>query len=201
LKRALLLLFVIAAAIPSQAYSGEWVKLPVRWLETYQGGSSGTSIQHRDTLFDVVAAGQTDTTWSFSLGNARPFLSRTATVTTNSDTAAVAWLIFSPDSAGVTAPTVSSITVEIDGRAGAYGGNSVNAAWSQIDSVVSAGLSTRGIVSVPIRAIGSLSNPALTTFQYNREYATLAYPELRARITAATGVMSACKVFLRYWKE
>lgn len=196
MKRTLLLISFLLFAAP--ALAGQWVQDPVRWLETYQGGLSGTSIITRDTLFDVVAGGQTDTTWNFNIRKAMPF-PRIYATTATADTMPIAWLVFQPDSAGVTAPTLSSITVEIDGRAGHYKGNSTHSGWAQIDSVVAAGLSTRGAVHVPIYAVGVLANPALTTNPYNRAYAILAFDELRARITAATGVMSACKVFLRYW--
>lgn len=192
-------LLALASSVPSSA--GEWVTKEIKWQLTYQGGASGTDITTRDTTFNVIAGGQTDTTGVFSIQGAVPFLSKTATVTTNSDTTVVAFLLFAPDSLGVTAPSVSSITVEIDGGIRGMRGNSLLSSFAQIDSVVAAGNSIRGVVSVPIRAIGSLSNPALTTFQYNREYGMLAWPDLRARITAATGVMSAARAYVRYWSE
>ena len=202
MKRALFTLFAVAVlVIPATVLAGQWKRDPLRWLETYQGGSSGTAIVSRDTLFDVIAGGQTDTLWAFSIKDARVFRPfQTATV---ADTFVIAWLVFSPDSAGVADPTVSSITVEIDGRAGGYGANTVTeGGWAQVDSIVAIGHSVRGSITVPLRVVGGpLDNPVITTSPYNREYRLLAYPELRARITAATGVMSACKVHLRYWAD
>lgn len=213
MKRALLWLFVLASLVctitPAHA---EWVTKPVRWLETYVGGASGTSIMVRDTLWDVIAAGQVDTTIAFSIedldvpprgvaisgsqsigtgGGATPALSGAG-----NDTTIVAWLVVMADSSAAITPTLTAATCLFDGRINPIraASSTPNTGWVKCDSALVNGAAggtlilANETVAFPIRSI----TPYGSIFRFQ---------SLRARITGGTGILTSARAVLRYWKN
>lgn len=202
------LLALATLFLPLTAHAGHWVTDPHTWRISYQGGcATCTNIIVRDTLANLIAAGRVDTVSDFSLNRARP-IPRGAVApgtlgsinTTNgsgSDTTVVGYIVFQCDSASApTTPTLSSMTVLIDGRMGGFGSNTTLArGWVKADSALINGAAGGTLIAgdetiaVPIRTISPYGN-------------VMRWQDLRARITAATGVMSgAVRVFIRYWTD
>lgn len=202
---------LVALCMPILAQA-EWVQKEIRWTLSGVTGD-GTGIYVRDTTKALFGGGTTtlDTTGWFSLKDAQP-LPRGAVapgqaevignpgVTTAaylSDTTIAGWLVFAADStSGANACTMTALTVFIDGRAGAFG-NAVTLArgWVKSDSIVVSSASGADMTSasdetviVPIRTIGKYGN-------------IFKWAQLRARISAATGTMSSCRAFVRYWRN
>jgi len=185
---------ILSATAPAPA-SAEWHTTPLKWLETY---ISGTSVVMRDTVSDVIAAGQADTVWSFSIaplditnrGVGLP-AGQTSVI---GDTTVVAWLVFQADSNAAITPTLSSLTVLFDGRINPVKSvaTNPNSGWVKADSALVNGAAGGTLivgnecVAVPIRSV----TPYGSIFRFQ---------SLRARITAATGVLTAARVYLRYW--
>lgn len=202
----------IAAALLTALFAvsahAEWVTEPVKWVITNQGGPDGaTAIWHRDTLFNVIAAGQTDTTQIFVLDNLEDMTKPSAAV---GDTMVIGWLIFAQDSIGATAANITSITVEIDGSPLSVNGVVAGASgpWKQLDSLVVAQTpydpDEQGAVVIPIRTrTGTLGNydPGGVAESPKPKLLAFAFERFRARITAVTGVMTAAKAFVRYRKN
>lgn len=204
-------LFTLLAMLLAPAAHAEWVTVQGHWKISSQGSpTSGTAIYVRDTLYNVIAAGQTDTIGSFSLdeaglpprGMAPPAGLTVGVIQASgdfkSDTTTVAWLLFTPDSsAAPTTPTLSALTVLFDGRPAGLGRRStgdLGSGWVKADSALVNGAAGGTLivgnesVAVPIRTISPYGS-------------VLRWGNLRARITSATGVLSGgIRVFLRYWK-
>lgn len=207
MKRSLLALFAVLALLIPAAVNAAWVTDPLSWRETYVGGSNGTSIVVRDTLYDVVAAGQADTSWTFSLdramvpfrGMAPPGVNTVGSTNISngnqSDTTTVAWLVFACDSSVAVTPTLTSLTVLFDGRMGPVRAltAATDAGWVKADSALVNGAAggtlilANETVAVPIRTISPYGS-------------VLRYDTLRARVTSATGVLTSCRLYLRYWR-
>lgn len=202
----LALLVALAVPVLTQA---EWVQKEIRWTLSGVTGD-GSSIYVRDTSKVVFGGGTTtlDTTGWFSLKDAQP-LPRGALYPATADllqgtafqndTTIAGWLVFAADSTNAAnACTMTSLTVFIEGRAGAFGQPVTLArGWVKSDSLVvsSATPATTGMTSasdetviVPIRTIGVYGN-------------IFKWAQLRARISAATGTMSSCRAFVRYWRN
>jgi len=202
--------FVLIAALSVPVFSqADWVQKEIQWKLSGVTGD-GASIYVRDTLKAVLGGGTTtlDTTGWFSLKDAQP-LPRgtvaqgltevngipTAMYAYQSDTTVTAWLVFQADSTAAPTATLTSITVLLDGRVGGYGpATALSRGWVKIDSTVVDGGANRGnltladeSVAIPIRTIGVYGN----VFRWS---------QLRARTTAATGILSGCRAFIRYWQ-
>jgi len=194
---------LLAMTVVSAARAG-WVTKEIFWQQTNQGGPyAPTSVWTRDTTYNVVAASQTDTTGAFSLDQMGfpPFYARTSTMA--NDTTVVGWVLLVPDSLGVTAPTLSSVTAEIDGGIRGMEGSTGLSGWTQVDSSVVTGraTATASAFRIPLKSIGQDAGIVHVANTDAAGYALLAYPDLRLRITSVVGVMSACRAFVRYWKN
>lgn len=208
---AALLIAALSTCVSTHALAqgaAEWTTKEVKWGLTNQGGPAGaTAIWHRDTTFNVIAAGQTDTTSNFSLEHLADIVKPSAAA---GDTLILGYLVFAQDSVGATASSVTSITVEIDGALVATSGTVAGqgGAWKQLDSLVvrtvASGAVNDGVAIVPIRTkslpIGN-HDPGGAADAPEPRLMALACDRFRARITAATGVMTAAKVFVRFRKN
>jgi hypothetical protein len=205
----LCLLTLFALSIPLVAHA-EWVTKELGWRKSSIGPTgSSTGIWVRDTLhapYPIATSGTADTTADFSINDAMRW-SKSPTGTTGIDTAWVAYILIQQDSTGAGAPTVSSLTVEIDGRVGGFGPVVNLARYTQLDSTVTTFVNSAGVynyvLNVPVRALFGLGGTGGNGPEnhLNLFYRMMAYPTLRARISAATGVMSgSLRAFIRYWK-
>lgn len=202
ITRIILPALLALACIASTASAG-WLMREVRWQNTYVGGITGTGIVVRDTAYTVLnGAAALDTTNSFTMddadipprGSVSPGVTSAGTSSV-SDTTVLGFLVFTADTSAVPTATLSSLTVLIDGRVGGFGPNSTVArGWVKADSALvngaAGGTLTVGdeSVAVPIRTISPYGN-------------VRRWPQLRARTTLATGILSSCRVFVRYWKN
>jgi len=205
LKRFVLALLGVSllAALAAPADAG-WINKEIFWQQTNQGGPySATEIWTRDTTYNVVAAGQADTSGVFSLDfmAVPPIFSGRQAMT--NDTTVVGWVLLVPDSLGVTAPTLSSVTAEIDGGMRGMEANTGLSGWTQVDSsvVVGRATATASAFRIPLRCIGQDPGIVHVANTDASGYALCAYPDLRLRITSTVGVMSACRAFVRYWSD
>jgi len=192
----------------------EWVTNETGWVITAQGGPgcAPTAICFRDTSLNVIAAGQTDTLWEFSLEHLSsdlPGRGPRATAAVG-DTMILGYLVFAQDSAGATAANITSITVEVDGRVGNAHGVTVGQSgmWKQLDSLVVRQTpfdpDEQGILVVPIRAAYTTMDnydPGGAGESPKPKYLAFAADRFRARITSVTGVMTAARAFVRYPKN
>jgi hypothetical protein len=101
------------------------------------------------------------------------------------------------DSSVIATPTLSSIAVAFDGRVGGYGPVITQArGWVKADSALvnSAGAAPNN----PPLIVGSesIAFPIRTISPYGN---IQRWSQLRMRTTAGTGIMGACRVFIRYW--
>lgn len=205
MKRALSSLFALASLLLATSAiaenttgKGHWQTDEIKWSITNQGGLGGTAIWTRDTTFNVVAAGQTDTSGMFTLDYASIW--HEADFATQVDTLIAGYLLIQSDSLGVAASTLSSVTYEIDGKAGGFYGASRVAGWVQIDSTVARPITNpaTGCVILPLRLVSGAGTPDPEN-SVNWFYKLMACEALRVRITAATGLLSASRIFVRYW--
>lgn len=194
------------------ATAGMWVQKEIKWHLTSVGTPTNpTGIYNRDTTYNVVAASQVDTTGEFSLSRADLFPNVHVGAATTVDTSLAGFLVFQGDSSVAVGSTISAMTYEVDGRAQATGASSGNTGWTQIDSVVVSTIPATGQVTdgptsvciIPLRAInalGGIGGSLLTGVNImNEPYKIFACEDLRVRLTSVTGVLSACRVFVRYW--
>ncbi len=198
---ALLGLLVLAAG-PAHA---RWVTKEVKWQLSNQGAPfNASAIYVRDTLYQVLSGDTRDTTAGFTIDEAMPpprgavapgtIGTANSTSGSLSDTTVIAWLLFQVDSTAAPTATLSSLTILIDGRVGGFGSTATLArGWVKADSALVNGAAGGSLIladesiGVPIRTISPYGN-------------VQRWGELRARQTAATGILSAVRVFLRYWK-
>jgi hypothetical protein len=198
---------VASAVLPAK---GEWVDREIKWRLSGVTGDGG-SIYERDTMWLMAGGGsnQLDTTGYFSFREAVPMTRGQVALSApgvlggpgvwgtayNSDTTVIGYLVIAADSAaGVPVRTLTSLTVMIEGRPGAYGSNVTNArGWVKADSIVCDGRAGMNLtladeaVSIPIKTIGAYGN-------INK------WAQLRARIAAGTGTLGSARAFIRYWK-
>jgi hypothetical protein len=106
----------------------------------------------------------------------------------------VAWIIIQADSSVATTATATNVTMLIDGRVGGLGAAAtLGEGWVKADSSfingAAGGTMATGHDSygIPIKTISPYGN-------------VQRWPELRARITTATGSIPAGRVFLRYFR-
>lgn len=217
MKRFVVILFALLSLIvPLTAHAGQWVQKEIFWAKGGGNPANGIVSVH-DTAFAPLpfkTSGGIDTTGRFTLKNADVWRNGHAGAATTVDTCTVGYLLFQQDSTAATLSTVSSVTIEIDGRTGGFRGATTDAAssyWTQVDSTVctfvanGATSSTyNAVLSCPIRAIFGLggfgmgSNGPETSLNFN--YRIMAFEDLRARITSQTGVLSGnLRAFIRYW--
>ena len=212
---AVALTAIFAVLLPLPALAGQWRQKEIKWHITSVGSpTNATAIYNRDTTYTVVATSQVDTTGSFSLTQADVFRGGHSGAATMVDTCLAGFLLIQGDSSTTIANTISGITVEIDGRAVGTGAASGNASWTVIDSTVAspiaAGSTTDGptaVCIIPLRAMnalggigGSLNNGAAAG-AVNQPYKIFACEELRVRLSPTAGLMSAARVFVRWWDE
>jgi hypothetical protein len=194
----MLTLFAVVLPVTAQA---RWVNEELGWLLSSVGTPrNATGIYVRDTTFNVVAAGQTDTTGTFSLNAAAPWNPRPG-LTTLADTSYFAFLVLQSDSTATVANTIISLTYEIDGRMGGLGGNVSHVGWTQVDSTLAKFLNTptANVVAAPIRAISGIGGAPDAENSINFFSRITAFDDLRIRITSVTGLMTSCRAFVRYW--
>jgi hypothetical protein len=208
-----LLALAVVIALGSLPVQARWVQKEVKWQISYQGGSAtGTNIVVHDTTYAVFGGGTTtlDTTMGFSLddadvpprGSVGPDLNGISgnqsggVAAYQSDTTILGYLVFQADSTAAPTATMTSVTFKLDGRVGSFGPSpavALSRGWVAQDSIVVDGRAARNLtaadesIAIPIRTIGVYGNI--------RKWA-----ELRGRTTAATGILSAARVFIRYWK-
>ena len=205
MKRAVLaFLAVLGLLIPLTAHA-EWVTKEIQWRQSGIGPlGTSTSIWVRDTLKTAVGV---DTTASFSLDNstvpprgaAGPNRLGASGVVSQFapnaiDTTVVAWLIIQSDSSAATTATATNVTAIIDGRIGGFGAvATLGEGWVKADSVFING-AAGGTMATGDDSYG------LPIFSISPYGSPLRWPELRARITVATGSIPAARVFLRYYR-
>jgi len=188
----------------------EWVQKEIRWTVSGVTGD-GSSIYVRDTTRVVLGGGTTtlDTTGWFSIASAMPLPRGIVAPGLNgisgnqsggvaayqSDTTVIGYLVFQADSTAAPTASLTSISLLIDGRVGGLGPNTTLArGWVKSDSIVissASGLNMTGAtdesIAIPIRTIGVYGS----IFKWN---------QLRARTIAATGILSAARAYIRYWR-
>ena len=210
MKRFVSLIALVVVSFSFSTAHAEWIQKEIQWRKSYVGGASGTSIVIRDTLYapyPFATSGTADTTADFKLSDCYPWRDGHSGAATTVDTVYFAYVVVQQDSAAAGTPTVSSVTYEIDGRAGGFGGAVNLARYTQIDSTVATFVNSSGVYSfvpsLPIRAISGLGGVGSNGPEnaLNFAYRIMAFDALRVRISAVTGVMSgSLRVFLRYWK-
>ncbi len=194
-------LMLVVLCIPYVAQA-EWVQKEIRWTLSGVTGD-GTGIYIRDTTKVVFGGGTTtvDTTGWFSLSYAQP-LPRgilapgiSANGYSANDTTVAAYLIIQADSSATPTTTLTSMTLFTDGRAGGFGAPVTLArGWVKVDSIVASSASLYGFngasdesFAIPLRTMGIYGN-------------IFKWEQLRCRISAATGVLSSARAFIRYWR-
>lgn len=216
-RRFAVLLLAILSLVPLTAHAGQWVQKEIFWSKGGGIPSSGAVAVH-DTAYAPLpfkSSGGIDTTGKFTLKNADIWRTGHGGAATTVDTTTAAFLIIQQDSAGAVLGTVSSVTVEIDGRAGGFNGPATkdlaSLFWTQVDSTVCTFVANgstasvyNAVLSIPIRAISGLggfgmgSNGPETSLNFN--YRIMAFEDLRVRLTSQTGVFSgSLRAFIRYW--
>lgn len=217
MKRSVFALLSLCALVGLMVFGmaeARWVQKEVKWQISYQGGSAtGTNIIVHDTAYAVFGGGTTtlDTTMGFSLDDAdvpprgqvsiglnEQVAASAGGAAWQNDTTLVGYLVFTSDSSAAAAATMTALTMFIDGRVGGYGPSpavSLSQGWVKQDSIAissATGLNMTGAtdqsIAFPLRTIGTYGN-------------IRKWGELRAREVSATGTLSACRVFLRYWKN
>ena len=210
MKRFATLFALFAVLVPLTAHAGHWVQQTVSWRISNQGGPNGaTAIWVRDSLYAPVplkVGGNPDTTAGFNLNNASVWRRHDGAATTV-DSVYFAYVVLQQDSTTSTTNTLSSLSYEIDGRAGGIGSPADLANWVQIDStsvsLIPSSVYNR-VVALPIRALSGLgglgSNGPENALAWG--YRINAFDTLRMRITALTGVFTGgIRAFIRYWDE
>lgn len=198
--------FFLHVVVPVYAVAGKWRQNEIKWHLTSVGSpTSATAIFQRDTTFNVVAGNAADTTGNFSLSDADVWPGN-GFATGSADTVVVGFLVIQSDTAVSTASTVTSVTYEIDGRAGGFGSSVVNSQWTQVDSMVVnivADAAAGGVISLPVLARSNLflGTQGAGAVSANSYYRLMAYGDLRCRLTAVTGIMPQARVFWRYWED
>lgn len=190
--------------IPLNAQAGQWVTKEIKWNISNVGAPfNATGIYVRDTTHQVLSGDTRDTTGWFSLDDADipprgatgPGALGSLNVTngSGSDTTTIAYLVFQSDSTAAPTATLSSLTILIDGRVGGFGNTATLArGWVKADSALVNGAAAGTLivgdesVGVPIRSISPYGN-------------IRRFGQLRARQTAATGILTSVRAFVRYW--
>ncbi len=208
---AIAMLCTLLIPVVAQA---EWVQKEIKWNISGVTGD-GASIFVRDTAKVVFGGGTTtrDTTGWFSLkyaqpiprglGSAQAYPSATEEMGSptawgaayQSDTTIAAYIVIQADSTAAPTATVTSVTIEVDGRVGAYGpSTTLTRGWVKQDSLVIDGGTNRGNLTL---ADESVVIPLRTVGVYGPIWK---WDQLRVHETAATGVLSAARAFVRYWR-
>lgn len=209
---ASLLLAVLSFGIiaPNVSQAGGWVTKEVKWQLSNVGAPyNPTGIYVRDTTYNVLATGQTDTTATFSLDDAdiiergvvAPGIPEvngipTAMYAYQSDTTVVGYLVIQPDTSAAVTSTLTGVTAIFDGRAVGTGAVTTLArGWVKADSCFINGAAGATMatgdesIALPIRSISPYGN-------------IRRWQNLRARITCTAGLMSgSCRIFLRYYDD
>ena len=191
--RAFLATIMIGLLLVPVVSTAGWHSKEVGWHVTHVSGD-GSSILQVDTLKTVLNGVNTfDTTAVFTLDMAdRSMATGPAPVGTSSvlDSTASAFLVFQTDSAAVPVNTNGTFTLYTEGRQGGYGLSTSNArGWCRVDStVITLGAAYDESFSFPIKTWGTYKSP-------------WSYTQLRVRSAGGTGIMTACRVFLRWWNN
>ncbi len=207
MRKPLVALSLLAAifCLPDAA-SAKWVQEEIKWQISSVGTPTDpTGIYVRDTLYNVLAAGQTDTTNEFSLNKATamprgvtgPGTGVNLIGATGSDTTVIGWIIACPDSNVAGTSTLSSLTMFVDGKAGGFGATTaLSMGWVKQDSAL---VSSAGANGLTLHIVGNetVTIPIRTVSPYGF---TQRYDQLRARLVTNTGLISGrIRVFIRYW--
>jgi hypothetical protein len=152
----------------------------------------------------VLAGEVADTTGDFSISEADVWFNHPGAATLV-DTAYVAYVVLQADSSVRGTESISSVTVEVDGRAASIGPTINLSNYQQIDSTVVTFVDSdplNRVLSVPIRAIGGLgglgSNGPENALNYF--YRIMSFESLRVRFSTATGILSGgVRAWVRYW--
>jgi hypothetical protein len=202
---ASLLLAVLSIGMFAQAvHAGGWQTKEIKWqLSNVGTPTNATGIYVRDTLFNVLATGQTDTTATFSLDDADPIprgvvapgvINGSLAGATQSDTTVIAYLVMQPDTNAAVTSTLTGVTAIFDGRAVGTGAVTTLArGWVKADSAFVNGAAGATLitgdesVALPIRTISPYGN-------------IRRWQNLRARITCTAGLLSgSVRVYFRYY--
>ena len=219
MKRFLVSLLTVATLLaPLPADAGRWVQKEIFWAKG--GATQWGTVSVHDTTYapnPFKTSLVPDTTGKFTLKHADVWRDGHAGPATSVDTVIVAYLLVQRDSTqSVSGPptTVSSVTYEIDGRAGGYKfapTDTLPTMWTQVDSTVATFVAGPGtglhnnVLSMPIRAINgagsTVGQAAADLYNFvNTGYRLMAFEDLRVRFTAVTGIMSgSLRAFVRYW--
>jgi hypothetical protein len=199
-------LMLATLCIPALAQA-EWVQKEIRWTISGVTGD-GANIYVRDTTRVVFGGGSTtsDTTGWFSLAQATTqrgaqdprIVNGSLNGAAQNDTTIIGYLVFQADSSAVPTASLTTTTLIIEGRAGGFGGPATTLArgWVKVDSIVvngAAGNASMETIVAPLRTITAITGQnTINNIQ--------AFAQLRARTLTATGVLSACRAFVRYWR-
>ena len=191
---AVLMLCTFAAPMVAQA---EWVQREIGWKLSGVTGD-GASIYVRDTNKVVLGGGSTtvDTTGWFSLRAAQP-LPRGALAPgiqangySQNDSTIAGYLVFQADSSAAPTASLTTMTLIIEGRAAGLGPTTTLArGWVN----GTAGNAIMETIVAPLRTITTITGQN-TINNMN------AYDDLRARVLTATGILSAARAYVRYWR-
>ncbi len=198
---AFLTLFAILSLVPTA--EAAWVQKEIFWRKS---SVRGTSIWVRDTTHTVLAGEVADTTGEFSIKEADIWFNHPGAATTV-DTVYFAYIVLQADSSVRGTESITSVTVEVDGRAIGAGPTIALDNWQQVDSTVVTFVDSdplNRVLAIPLRAISGLgglgSNGPENALNYF--YRIMAFETLRVRFSAATGILSGgVRAYLRYFDQ
>lgn len=199
-------------SLSSEAIAGRWVQKEIYWSKAGSNPASGAVMPH-DTAFapsPFKTSGGIDTTGKFTLRDADVWRTAHAAAVTTVDTVIAGFLLIAQDSTGAVRPTVTAVTVEIDGRIGGLrysASDTLSVGWVQVDSLACTFVNNfpyNQVISIPIRTLNGLggTQPGGNGPEnfLSMPHRIMAFEDLRARITSVTGIMSGnLRAFIRYW--
>lgn len=198
-------LAALSLLVPLAADAGQWVQKEIFWRKSSHGGPQGTSaIWVRDTSKTVLAGEVADTTGDFSIRDADIWFNHPGAATTV-DTAYVAYIVLQADSSVRGTESITSVTVEVDGRAAATGPVSDLSNYQQVDSTVVTFVDSdplNRVLAIPLRAISGLGGAGSNGPEnsLNFFYRIMAFETLRVRFSTAAGILSGgVRAYVRYW--
>lgn len=205
LKRVLPGALLCLAVIPAVSQAG-WVTKEINWQVSSQGSPyNAGAIYVRDTMYTAI--GPVDTTGDFSLDDAAPpprgfgapagvlASGSSAAAVAFNDTTTIAWITIQSDSSAAPTSGLTSATMFLDGRVGAFGpAITLARGWVKADSALVNGAAGGTLIT----GNESFAFPIRSISPYGQ---VLRWSNLRARISAAGTALSAARVFVRYWKN
>lgn len=200
-RLCLLTLFALVSFAPV-ADAGKWVQKEIFWRKSSYYNAN--TIWVRDTSKTVLAGEVADTTGDFSLSDAEIWFNHPGAATTV-DTAYVAYVVLQADSSVRGTESISSVTVEIDGRAAGFGPTIDLTNYQQVDSTVVTFVDSdplNRVLAIPIRAVSGLGGAGSNGPENSQNffYRIMAFETLRVRFSTATGILSGgVRAYIRYW--